>query len=106
MRLFAALMTTIVVVVQASWDDEQNFAGQQEPVQRNDRQRRALHWNLEESLERLNIVDHLVEKLPDSPLWPHRDTFAEYDHGLMQEHMPLGPGHHSRFYVAGAPQSL
>ena len=54
----------------------------------------------------MNVVDHLVEKLPESPLWPHRDTFAEYDHGLMPEHMPLGPGHHSRFYVAGAPQGL
>ena len=32
MRLFAALMTTYAVVVQASWDQEENFAGQQEPV--------------------------------------------------------------------------
>ena len=51
----------------------------------------------------MNVVDHLVEKLPESPSWPYHDTFAEYDHELVQEHMPLGPSHHSSFYVAGEP---
>ena len=52
----------------------------------------------------MGLVKDLVEGLSESSMWPHRDTFAQYDHGLMQEHMPLMEGH-SRFYKGG-PQSM
>ena len=101
MRLSAALMATSVVVVQALLDDEQKFAGHKESKYG---RLKDLHWNLEESLERQNLVKGLVEGLSENPMWPHRDSFAEYDHGLMQEHMPMRRGH-SGFY-AGGPQSM
>ena len=50
----------------------------QEFVRDENKQPRRLSWNLEDSLYRLGYLTQ--------PMYHHRDSFAQYDHGLMQEH--------------------
>ncbi len=61
----------------------------QEPVLDHARPRRALHWDLEDSLTRQGYY----------PLGPqhYSDTYTMYDHGLYGEHVPMRSGH-KRFW--------